>query len=375
MCRIFEYGIVWHVFSTIQFCDICSQQCLQSCDLERHQKESRMDMHGQYWPRLSQSTFQFFNAPSCSSFSLTQWANLQHPRYQRVLLCSGKHGKTIWPTNPTKHTLQKRVSRSLTISDGLWRSLTISDDLMGFIRTYGASSCSCATSWSFSESRDPAFQTRAQLDADLCKCQCCDMLRPTLPSSTTAVNVFKHEMTQKWVSPLVTWWDSAMGFKQLALQYLESGSVKVWSARKNLLVHCGFSCVETCFAQVAKKNCLQLLHSSPCDLAIVPDASRCSFCQQPKTSDASCTLNPEQTGFHKKLHARRKEWHVLLHQTQQARSSSLQNWLCFCVAAFLQMCTGNIWERLISSLKLDCSDTEGHMVSSLINRILPYLIA
>ena len=43
MCRIFEYGIVWHVFSTIQFCDICSQQCLQSCDLERHQKESSMD--------------------------------------------------------------------------------------------------------------------------------------------------------------------------------------------------------------------------------------------------------------------------------------------------------------------------------------------
>ena len=89
--------------------------------------------------------------------------------------------------------------RSLTISDGLWRSLTISDDLMGFIRTYGASSFSCATSWSFSESRDPAFQTRAQLDADLCY-QCCDMLRPTLPSSTTAVNVCKHHfMTQKWV--------------------------------------------------------------------------------------------------------------------------------------------------------------------------------
>ena len=133
--------------------------------------------------------------------------------------------------------------RSLTISDGLWRSLTISDDLMGFIRTYGASSFSCATSWSFSESRDPAFQTRAQLDADLCY-QCCDMLRPTLPSSTTAVNVFKLEMTQKWVSPLVTWWDSAMGFKQLALQYLESGSVKVWSARKNLLVHCGLAALK-----------------------------------------------------------------------------------------------------------------------------------
>ena len=91
------------------------------------------------------------------------------------------------------------LCRSLTISDDLWRSLTISDDLMGFIRTYGASSFSCATSWSFSESRDPAFQTRAQLDAVLCTCQCCDMLRPTLPSSTTAVNVCKHEMTQKWV--------------------------------------------------------------------------------------------------------------------------------------------------------------------------------
>ena len=90
ICRIFEYGMYFLQFNAVT--SVC-QQCLQSCDLERQQKESRMDMHGQYWPRLSQSTFSFFNALSCSSFSLTQWANLQHPHYQRVLLCPGYMAK------------------------------------------------------------------------------------------------------------------------------------------------------------------------------------------------------------------------------------------------------------------------------------------
>ena len=142
--------------------------------------------------------------PLAIDFLVLQCAELQQLQLDAM-------SEPTTPTLPTSPSLSRKTwqnnltnkahvaETSLAISDGLWRSLTISDDLMGCIRTYGASSCSCATSWSFSESWDPAFQTRAQLDADLCKCQCCDMLRPTLPSSTTAVNVCKHEMTQKWV--------------------------------------------------------------------------------------------------------------------------------------------------------------------------------
>ena len=130
------------------------------------------------------------------------------------------------------------LCRSLTISDGLWRSLTISDDLMGCIRTYGASSFSCATSWSFSESRDPAFQTRAQLDVDLCKCQCCDMLRPT--------NNSRYSI-----------WNQAECKKILA------ASLR-YQLLRNLL------------RTASHKNGLQLLHSSLCDLAIVPGAASVS---------------------------------------------------------------------------------------------------
>ena len=139
--------------------------------------------------------------PQCAELQQLQLDAMSEPTTP-TLPTSPSLSRKTWQNNLTNKA--HVAETSLAISDGLWRSLTISDDLMGFIRTYGASSFSCATSWSFSESRDPAFQTRAQLDADLCY-QCCDMLRPTLPSSTTAVNVFKHEMTQKWVSPLVTW--------------------------------------------------------------------------------------------------------------------------------------------------------------------------
>ena len=85
-------------------------------------------------------------------------------------------------------------------------------------------------------------------------------------------------------------------------QYLESGSVWFWSPRKVLLFRCGIGCIEICFT-------LQLLHSSPqaADLA-----QHCTGCKaecdfyHPKTSDASCTLNPQQSGFTIKLHARRQ---------------------------------------------------------------------
>ena len=52
-------------------------------------------------------------------------------------------------------------------------------------------------------------------------------------------------------------------------QYLESGSVWFWSPRKVLLFRCGIDCIEICFT-------LQLLHSSPCDLAIVQNAASAS---------------------------------------------------------------------------------------------------
>jgi hypothetical protein len=62
------------------------------------------------------------------------------------------------PTSPSlfRKTWQNNLTNKAHVAE---TSLTISDDLMGCIRTYGASSCSCATSWSFSESRDPDSST------------------------------------------------------------------------------------------------------------------------------------------------------------------------------------------------------------------------
>ena len=69
-----------------------------------------------------------------------------------------------------------------------WIQKQSHDNLIGCIRTYGASWFSCATSWSFSE-WDPAFHTRAKLDADLLQmsmlrdaARCCDhrYLKPPL---------------------------------------------------------------------------------------------------------------------------------------------------------------------------------------------------
>ena len=233
MCRIFEYGMYFLQFSSVT--SVCSQQCLQSCDLERHQKESSMDNIDHASRNLSSSSMRRAAAASA-------WRN------ERTYNTHTTNESFFVQENMAKQSDQQST-RCRNESHDLWRPLTVSWDVF-----------SCATSsWSFSESWDPAFQTRAQLDADLC-CQCCDMLRPTLPSSTTAVNVFKHEMTQKWV---------CYGFQTTRATVFGIRQCLGLKCKKNLAVSLRYQLHRNLLRTGSQKNGLQLLHSSPCDLAIV----------------------------------------------------------------------------------------------------------
>ena len=136
-------------------------------------------------------------------------------------------------------------------------------------------SCSCATpSMSLSDSWAPACH------------DCCNMLShlQTLMSILKSLQMHEHFLMQT---------------KSLGLR---------WNLKCcRIAVRC--SRLSPSQPAPGEQKCLQLLHSSPqaADLAqhCTGCNAECNFCH-PKTSDASCTLNPQQSGFTIKLHARRQ---------------------------------------------------------------------
>ena len=153
------------------------------------------------------------------------------------------------------------LCRSLTISDGLWRSLTISGDLWrsltiswdSFERMVPLRSVAPPLGVSLSRGIRPSRLEHSwmRIFANVNAATCCDQPSHLQPPLSMFANMKWHRN----------------GFKQLALQYWNQAECK-----KILAASLRYQLLRNLLRTGSHKNGLQLLHSSPCDLAIVPNA-------------------------------------------------------------------------------------------------------